>query len=116
MSLPSTAVVDMFGRVFGPILATLVEKCPSAFSSSGEGMTGTHSRVQRSSDVGIEAAVAPGGAPGGDLGGEGVEDTKDLKIELSGLKKGVSDLRRGEETQNARRGVNQPNLICYRFG
>jgi hypothetical protein len=90
----------MFGRLFGTILATLVEKCPSAFSDSGAGISRTASGVQRSSDVRTDAPGDPGadsgGDPGGDLGGEGVGILRDLKIELSGLKKRVCDLMGGE--------------------
>jgi hypothetical protein len=92
MSLPSTAVVDMFGRLFGTILATLVEKCPSALSGSGEGIARTLSGVPRSSDVGIDGP----GDPGGDPGAEGVDVLRGLKTELSGLKKRVSDLKGGD--------------------
>jgi hypothetical protein len=92
-NLPSTSVVDMFGRLFGGILATLLEKCRSGLSSSvsGEGIVRTDRGVDRSSDGAIEEA----GDPGGDCGAEGSGVLSALRKELSGLKKRVSELIAG---------------------
>jgi hypothetical protein len=91
MNLPTRAVVDMFGRLFGTILATLVEKCPSPFSGSGEGIPDPVRRAESSFTGPIGERHCSAGA----CVDRGAPVLNGVKSDLAELKKRLLELMEG---------------------
>jgi hypothetical protein len=89
-TLPSTAVIDMFGRLFGTILATLFEKNTLKSSGLQQSLSNTFSQVQSSfteSQNATESSISPE-----EVGSVFGNDLNVLKTEFSILKRQISEI------------------------